>query len=108
MTPEEIDQLAACRMHVAELHTALKAARDDIATALAGGGQETKARLREIDAALARSEPEMLDIISKARALVRVEPADLQNLEVPLSHAIEDLGAALSVAGVYPQPGEPS
>jgi hypothetical protein len=98
MTPEEIDQFAACRMHVAELHQVLAALVEDLGE---------KALYDMVDnptwdracATLTRSEPEMLDIIAKARAVVsayaRDGEVDYNELWKMLGDAIDALAAAL-------------
>lgn len=91
MTPQEIDQLAACRMHVAELHGWLKWALSEL-------DQPTNPlpSLEQAREALNRSEPEMLDIIENARAVVaaRSGPLSLNDL----LDAVDSLAAALPKA----------
>lgn len=93
MTPEEIDQLAAARMHAARLHSALKDARDAIAEPL----RDVSARnlLEAIDAALNSGEPFDLDLIAKARAVVAALPANGDCDPLALCAAVTALDAAL-------------
>ena len=104
MTPEEIDQVAAMRMQVAQLHTALKGAYDALAEGFAataaGPDHEAhaKAVLRPIDEALQASEGGNLEIIAKARAVVEARRAgdtDSDPWVVELVAAVEDLAKVL-------------
>lgn len=67
---ENLERLATSRMQVAALHTALKNVREDIAIALAGGGEDAKARLRAIDEALNFGEPDGVAMFATMRSLV--------------------------------------
>jgi 5-methylcytosine-specific restriction protein A len=102
--PVKPEQLAACRMRVAELHAACAEALahfqreiwDDATMVDSDFGEA----YRLCKTALAGSEPEMLDVIAKARAAVAAFKGHKDRISVDeILRSMEDLEASLPKAG---------